>query len=589
MRCLQCGKDLPLLKRMAGSEFCSDAHRREYQQEYSDLALGRLMQSKPPGLEKGGGINGAPALGTPPPATNGHSAPPLRVTLPAAAKPEPVAAATKTVPTVSPSASQKTEPRTAITLPSAPDPAKKVESDPAVAKAARVDKPAAMDVPLSIPRTPAFVEARSQRPGAPFHETNVSMAALLEANPITLGRGVEAAEVAIHAIEGELELRDPVRPTPRVQLDLRIMGPEALDVRREVLTIPLTLSIAPEDAPLWTAGQREFAGSPISLGSLAGFGLSTTGFEEPRIEASGLAANEAQPATIPIAPNPVAPEPRAKVAEPIVEAPRAAAPPVPEPVLERLPVMVQGIAAGRAKPGQVFGAALFTEKTIQVPPPSGLPLRPLMVLGPAEATAAPVTGKKTKSDVRILPPAPVAVKPSLPAVTAAPVSVPIEPDLGLPELRLESGRNAGARHMPKILAAVAGTAALGLGIFLFLGRGETRPKPAVETTTTSANWISNFATDAKSQRRVSVLRASMALPAYRLDFESSIQIKGLGWVYRAQDAKNYYVSKIELEKPGPNPEFAVVHYAVIDGVEQPHREDAAAGGCAAGRALQDPL
>ena len=104
--------------------------------------------------------------------------------------------------------------------------------------------------------------------------------------------------------------------------------------------------------------------------------------------------------------------------------------------------------------------------------------------------------------------------------------------------------------MPKIVAAVAGAAAIGLGIFFFLGRGESRPKPAVETSTSSSNWISDFATDAKHQRRVSVLRASMGLPAYRLDFESSIQIKGLGWVYRAQDAKNYYVSKIELEKPG---------------------------------------
>src|SRR5579872_7594509 len=46
MRCLQCGKGIPLLKRLGGSsEFCSDAHRREYQREYSQLALGRLMQS----------------------------------------------------------------------------------------------------------------------------------------------------------------------------------------------------------------------------------------------------------------------------------------------------------------------------------------------------------------------------------------------------------------------------------------------------------------------------------------------------------------------------------------------------------------
>ena len=188
-----------------------------------------------------------------------------------------------------------------------------------------------------------------------------------------------------------------------------------------------------------------------------------------------------------------------------------------------------------------------------------------MVLTPAEAAAAPVPGKKSKSDVRILPPA--AAKPSVPVVTAAP-PVSAQPDLGLPELRLQSPRDAAASRMPKILAAVAGAAALGLGIFFFLGRGESQPKPALETSTNSPNWISNFATDAKRQRRVSVLRASLPLPAYRLDFESSIQIKGLGWVYRAQDSKNYYVNKIELEKPGQDPAFALVHYAVIDGVEQ---------------------
>ncbi|HSR07154.1 MAG TPA: hypothetical protein VLM42_08395 [Bryobacteraceae bacterium] len=566
MRCLQCGKDLPLLKRMAGSEFCSDAHRREYQKEYSDLALGRLLQSKPPGLENSGGLNGTPALVTPPPPANGHMAPPPSVTLPVAPKLEPVVAATKTVPLVSPDAAKKTEPATPIALPSAPEPAKKVEPDPAVAKVARVDKPAPADVPLLIPRRLAFEEPRSQRPGAPFHEASVATAALLEADPLPLGRGVEVADVAIHAIERELELRELARPAPWVELDVRITGPEAFEVQREALAIPPMSSVAPEDASLWTAERREFAGSLISLGSLAGYGLSTTGFEEPRVEAPAPAAVEAEPATIPI-------EPPVIATEPIVEERGAAAPPVPEMVLEQLPVIVQGIAAGRAKPGQVFGAALFTEKTVQVPPPSGLPLRPLMVLGPAESAAAPVTGKKTKSDVRILPPA--AVKPNLPVATAAaPVSFSgsVEPDLGLPELRLESGRNGSASHMPKIAAAVAGAAALGLGIFFFLGRGETRLKPAAETTITSANWISNFATDAKSQRRVSVLRASMGLAAYRLDFESSIQIKGLGWVYRAQDAKNYYVSKIELEKPGQNPEFAIVHYAVIDGVEQPHEQ-----------------
>ncbi len=49
MRCLYCGKELALLKRWTGGgEFCSDAHRQRYQEEYNELALNRLLQAKPP-------------------------------------------------------------------------------------------------------------------------------------------------------------------------------------------------------------------------------------------------------------------------------------------------------------------------------------------------------------------------------------------------------------------------------------------------------------------------------------------------------------------------------------------------------------
>src|ERR1700689_4036843 len=49
MRCLFCGKELALLKRWTGGgEFCSDAHRQRYQEEYNQLALNRLLQAKPP-------------------------------------------------------------------------------------------------------------------------------------------------------------------------------------------------------------------------------------------------------------------------------------------------------------------------------------------------------------------------------------------------------------------------------------------------------------------------------------------------------------------------------------------------------------
>src|ERR1700693_3489797 len=49
MRCLFCGKELALLKRLrGGGEFCSEAHRKEYQEQYEQLALARLLQAKPP-------------------------------------------------------------------------------------------------------------------------------------------------------------------------------------------------------------------------------------------------------------------------------------------------------------------------------------------------------------------------------------------------------------------------------------------------------------------------------------------------------------------------------------------------------------
>src|ERR1700675_2855247 len=45
MRCLYCGKELALFKRLRGGEFCSDAHRQRYQEEYTQLALNRLLQA----------------------------------------------------------------------------------------------------------------------------------------------------------------------------------------------------------------------------------------------------------------------------------------------------------------------------------------------------------------------------------------------------------------------------------------------------------------------------------------------------------------------------------------------------------------
>jgi hypothetical protein len=111
---------------------------------------------------------------------------------------------------------------------------------------------------------------------------------------------------------------------------------------------------------------------------------------------------------------------------------------------------------------------------------------------------------------------------------------------------------------------------LAIGTFLVLtNRSDAGPNITISAPAGSDQWITNFAPDAKQQRKVSVLRSSLGLADYRLDFESSIGIKALGWVYRAQDAKNFYAGKIELEKAGLNPKYVIAHYAVIGGVEQP--------------------
>ena len=64
MRCLYCGKELALLKRLrGGGDFCSDAHKQSYQEEYNRLALSRLLQAQKKGKQTGS----SPAENAPPP------------------------------------------------------------------------------------------------------------------------------------------------------------------------------------------------------------------------------------------------------------------------------------------------------------------------------------------------------------------------------------------------------------------------------------------------------------------------------------------------------------------------------------------
>ncbi len=70
---------------------------------------------------------------------------------------------------------------------------------------------------------------------------------------------------------------------------------------------------------------------------------------------------------------------------------------------------------------------------------------------------------------------------------------------------------------------------------------------------------------------LALFQPSMGLTDYRFEFLGQIQSKSMGWVYRASDTENYYVTKIVLTKPGPLPSAAIVRYAVIHGKEGPRK------------------
>lgn len=68
---------------------------------------------------------------------------------------------------------------------------------------------------------------------------------------------------------------------------------------------------------------------------------------------------------------------------------------------------------------------------------------------------------------------------------------------------------------------------------------------------------------------LAVLRPSLRMAEYRLEFMGEIERQSLAWVFRAQDADNYYVMKIAVLQPGPLPTLAIVRSRVLLGRETP--------------------
>jgi hypothetical protein len=372
--------------------------------------------------------------------------------------------------------------------------------------------------------------------------------------------------------------------------------------------------------------------------------------------------------------------------------------PVPERVTRPLPLTLHGFPPGRGKRAQIFTAGLRAVPEIQIPSTGALPLRPLMLFGPAPAAPAPSSPAapapapvvddpkakaprgpdvvaapleetaKARTDPRTSPrkpqkpgervidtaklrraepaagvgsptiaksvPAPelkpakaepVEVKPaaktepkpdlkpepqlepklepksepklepkSEPKLerkpepkratveSAAPVAEPVASvDLGLPSLQLDA--NKSRRPAPAVFVVVlAVVGAIGAGVY-YLGGKTSTPVPTKPVAPVSdvvdagslslaeAGWIEDWAPqppNPKMLRVLSILRGSLPLSDYRMEFEAQIESKALGWVYRALNPKNYYVTRLEVVKPGIEPTVEVVHFAMIDGDEQ---------------------
>ena len=169
-----------------------------------------------------------------------------------------------------------------------------------------------------------------------------------------------------------------------------------------------------------------------------------------------------------------------------------------------------------------------------------------------------------------------------------PMPAPLSPpypgsisDLGLPMLSLQTSPGIWSL-MPvaaKIGVAVAMLAVVGVVISLSSKSGSATESGGGGIGTVvagnalpvgDAGWITDWGSEAgvRRTRQISVLRASQTFTDYRIEMQGQIETKAIGWVYRAADAKNFYVTKLEIVKPGLEPTIALVRFAVIGGEEQ---------------------
>jgi hypothetical protein len=124
------------------------------------------------------------------------------------------------------------------------------------------------------------------------------------------------------------------------------------------------------------------------------------------------------------------------------------------------------------------------------------------------------------------------------------------------------------RHWRRIVLAVIGIAAITL---LLLGRSGTNPSAAPDRpleTAGAERWSRQSILPAG--RSMSFYDPSRTQSDYRIEFGWVPDGKGVGWVFRMQNAGDYYASRLTLVQPGARLILAEEHFMVSGGVESPH-------------------
>lgn len=227
------------------------------------------------------------------------------------------------------------------------------------------------------------------------------------------------------------------------------------------------------------------------------------------------------------------------------------------------------------------------KRPAQRPVPSG-PSRPAMATRDGNALAAERPEPEiAAAPVPQLKPKLMPIRKSEPAYTTT-SAVEDFPTFGMHQMEPSPlGRFWGNATRPVKSAAVVAAAVviIGSGYFIFSPSQSSEaayvPGPTAITDGSSpgmviggGGWTTSWGADAPANKgkQISLFRPSMSMTDYRFEFRGQIEKKAVGWIFRAANAKNYHVAKIEIIKTGLNPIVALIKYSVIRGVEGTHTQ-----------------